>query len=274
MREKKSVLQPSHIWRDLPVLVLAFLTLLPMSAIGQIGGQTSADGPFVLDDAEEENILAEGVERLWIPDFIWGAENPFRWVSLTDSGLSLAEGQSPIGALRYRIPSEYGFVSKGFGVPMPGVKGESSLDFPGDISSFTHLRFLTRYSPVLTNQSFMVILETYPGPNHPKLYWRYSLPSGNTFQEVKIDLRQPDIVENANGLEVEELLSQTRFLSFYYYGETGFVPRTLEVHVDDVTLEGIYNGGGDPTPTPSPTPTPNPTPTPSPNVEGNQWTIY
>lgn len=270
-RKKQSGFQ---IWiPSLPFLVLV-LVHLPVSSGAQIGGVTAADGPFVLDDAEVENILAEGVERQWIPDFIWGAEQPFRWVPLGGSGLTLADGQSPEGALRYQMPSDFGFVSKSFGVPMPGVKGASSLDFPGDVSSFTDIRFLFRHSPDLTNQSFSVILETYPGPTFPKIYWRFSAPAGNTFREVKLDLRQPDLIENASGLDIEELLSQTRFLSFYFYGETGFVPRTLEVHVDDVGLVGLYENGGEPTPTPSPSPTPSPTPTPTPAASGDQWTFY
>lgn len=278
-RKKKTEMRPP-INRPATIAILAGLLCIfqgPSLLFGQIGGQTSADGPFVLDDAEEENLLAEGVERPWIPDHIWGAENPFEWVSLSDSGLDLAQSQSPIGALRYRIPSSHGFVNKGFGVPMPGVKGESSLDFPGDITSYTHLTFLTRYAPSLSNQSFLVILETYPGPDHPKIYWSYTLPPGDTFQEVSLDLRQPDLIENADGLELEELLAQTRFLYFYYYGETGFIPTTLEVHVDDVGLTGVHDEEIDPTPSPTPTPTPSPTPSPTPTpppaVPGDTWTV-
>lgn len=264
--------------RQSAILPMAWLLLAPAIGWAQIGGKTSADGPFILDDMEVENIVAEGVERHWIPDGIWGAEDPFGWAPLAGSGLTLADGQSPIGALYFRIPSSHGFISKGFGVPMPGVEGASSLDFPGDITSFTHLRFLTRHAPALSNQSFMVILETYPGPDHPKIYWSYSPPPGDTFAEVELDLRQPDLIENAGELELDDLLAQTRFLSFYYYGETRSFGTTLEVNVDDVTLAGVYNGEVDPTPTPTPSPTPSPspspTPTPSPESNGDAWTIH
>jgi len=151
-------------------LVLLGLCILPGSpGLAQIGGQTSADGPLIIDNVEELNLVAEGVGRQWIPDYIYGYETPLEAVTLSGSGLTLAEGQSPGGALRFRIPSSYKYINKGFGVPMPGEKGASTLDSPGDVTSYTHLNFHMRYSPSLTDQSLMVILETYPGPTYPKL---------------------------------------------------------------------------------------------------------
>jgi hypothetical protein len=121
---------------------------------------------------------------------------------------------------------------------MPGEKGASTLTCPGDISSYTHLRFLICATPALTNERFMIILETYPGPNYSRLFWNYNIPAGNTFQEVRIDLRHPDLVENQAGAEIETLLKQTRFLFFYFYAETS-VPKTLNASVDDIALIGV-----------------------------------
>jgi hypothetical protein len=47
------------------------------------------------------------------------------------------------------------------------------------------------------------------------------------------------LVENAGSLTVPQLLSQTRYLSFYFYGGPETIPKTLTVHVDDIQLVGI-----------------------------------
>lgn len=221
--------------------IIAFSFLFYASAASaQIGGQTAADGNFVLDDVEVLNLVAEGVERNWIPDYVWGVAEPLQAVPLSGSGLILASGQSPNGALQFTIPSWYGYVDKGFGVPMPGVKGASSLDYPGDITSFTHLSFFFRYAPAMANQKLMVILETYPGGPEifPKLYWIFNVSAGNRFYEVKVDLRAPQHVQDSGSLTIEQMLSKTRYLAFYFYGEAGPIPTTMEVHVDDIKLIG------------------------------------
>lgn len=68
-------------------LILFVLYLSPgFFVFAKIGGQTSADGPLVIDNVEELNLVAEGVGRQWIPDYIYGYETPLEAVTLSGSG--------------------------------------------------------------------------------------------------------------------------------------------------------------------------------------------
>ncbi|GEM_PF-6771903 len=210
-------------------------------AAGQIGGKTAADGPFVLEDAEDRDLFVDALGRDWIPDFVPGDGNGLTTLTLAGSGLTLAAGQTPVGALKFAVPQEFGFIDKGFGVPMPGVVGASTLASPGDITSFERLEFLFSFNQTLNGQVFQVILETYPEVSpgvFPQIFWSYTAPAGGTFHPVALDLRSPDLIENAGGRSLEELLGQTRFLFFYFFaGPVGFTAR-LEARLDDVTLAG------------------------------------
>lgn len=220
--------------------VLAILLLSTAPAFAQIGGHLPADGPFVLDDVEDLDLTADGVERDWIVSFI----NRLSADSSTSSGLTLAPGQTPIGALHFRGETFYGYIDANFGVPMPGVNGASTLDFPGDISGFRQLTFFACYSPAQNNNVFQVILECYPqnpDSTFPLVYWNYTPALGTTYQQVAIDLYQPSLIQhNPGGLSIGELLSQTRFIAFYMYAGPlvmQFGP-TMTLHVDDITLVG------------------------------------
>jgi hypothetical protein len=220
------------------------LALIAMPVSAQIGGKTAADGPFTLDDVEDLDTTAGGVMRAWIHTYVPGEpiDGALKAVALSGLGLTLATGQTPIGALRYRMHTYYGYINYSFGVPMPAVTGDSTLTYPGNISSFRNLRFLTRVSTTISDATFMIILECYPevAPGvYPKLYWNYAMPPGTTFQEVTIDLYNPHYMENTGSLTVAELLTKTRYLSFYYYGGPELtMPKTLDAHVDDIQLVG------------------------------------
>lgn len=202
--------------------------------VAQIGGRAGADGPVMIDDVEDLDMLAGGVQRAWVPQVTGG--NSFDPVPPTSGGLTLAAGQTPLGAFAYKMKVSSGYLNLSFGVPVPSVAGQSTADYPGDMTSFSKLSFLTRSSNAITSQTFQVILETYPGPPYPKLYYKYSLTPGTTYRKIEIDLHAPDFVENAGGRTVEELLSKTRYLAFYYFGGPDQVVKSLTVHVDDICL--------------------------------------
>lgn len=48
----------------------------------------------------------------------------------------------------------------------------------------------------------------------------------------------PDLVEDTNGLSVGELLSQTRFLSFYLYAGPDMTKQNIYLYFDDVVFSG------------------------------------
>jgi hypothetical protein len=206
----------------------------------QIGGHTAFDGPFTLDNVEDLDLVAGGVGRDWIPDYVEGIPNPLQAQALSSSGLTLASGQTPAGALRFRVLESYGWISKGFGVPTPSVVAASTLTDPGDISSFESLTFLACFQPVLANQKFEVILETYPGPPYPTIHWDFTPAPGTTFQEVTINLRSPSLVENAGSLSIDQLLTETRFLYFYCFAGPVTPATTLDFHIDDIRLTRVF----------------------------------
>lgn len=221
-------------------IVLGLTTWLALggAALGQIGGKTAADGPFLLEDVEDLDLQAIGVDRPWIPDFV--NNGGLTAIAFDGSGLVLMEGQSPIGGLRFRVPSSFGFVDKSFGVPVPSEPGQSTLSHPGNIVDFEKFDFLISYSLSLANQQFWIILETYPdrgGNVYPRIMWRYEPTVGSTFQRMQVPIHEPTLILDGEGFELEELLSQTRFLSFYFYGETqSGGSRTLNAHLDDIRL--------------------------------------
>jgi hypothetical protein len=221
--------------------LLAFLLIL-VTADGfcQIGGRTSSEGPFTLDNVEDINTTASGVDRAWIPEYIVGYPQAFGAVTLTDKSSTLMPGQSPLGALLYTMPTQpkAGYVSYSLGVPMPSVPGAPTTTHPGDISSFTHLTFLIRSDKTLANQFNQVILETYAGTSIPKLVWNFERIPGPQFHRVTLPLHAPDAVQGAGTVPVSELLAKTRYLSFYFYGGRELTPTTLTVYIDDIALFG------------------------------------
>lgn len=222
--------------RIILLLATAVTCGLSATALGQIGGLTAADGPFLLDDFEDLDTTAGGVLRPWIYDLASDTTYPLEAISPTTAGLTLASDQSPQGVVRYAMKTKHGYLNYSFGVPMPGLPGVSTLLSPGDISSFSSITFYTTASATLVNQKLQVILETYPGPVYPKLYWDYTLAPGPGFQRVTLDLRRPDLVTDPGGLLVEELLKQTRYLAFYYYAGPEAKAREMTVYVDDIRL--------------------------------------
>ena len=234
----------------LPTLFFALLTC--SAAQGQIGGHTAAQGLFLLDDAEDLDLVADGVKRNWVPDYV----DPFGYVLnivllANEAGLNLTVGQSPQGALRFATGIADGYVDAGFGVPMPSVLEQSTLTHPGNITSFRTLQFLFCSSTTLPNQNFQVILETYPGPPYPKIYWTYTPPAaGAAFQRVEIDLWKPTKITDANGLTLRDLLSKTRFLYFYFHGGPAEILTGYSAWIDDIQLAG------------------------PPLARVNQWTLY
>lgn len=205
-------------------------------ASAQIGGATAADGPFVLEDAEDLDLVADGVMRDWVPDYV--KDGGLHAIPLSASGLTLDASQSSIGALHFHVPETARYIDKSFGVPMPAIPGASTLDHPGNIASFAFLSFRACYQPELPSPVFLVILETYPGTNYPKLYWSFTPALSTEFREVSIDLWNPSSIENAQGLPLEALLSQTRFLSFYVFSGRVQPNTTLDLFIDDIRLTG------------------------------------
>src|SRR5690606_20483643 len=105
---------------------IAIALSLAASAHAQIGGHLAADGPFLLEDVEDLDLHAVGVARDWIPDFV-SQQGGLTPILLDSSGLTLFGDQSPIGGLRFRVPSQSGFVNKSYGVPVPSEPGQSTL---------------------------------------------------------------------------------------------------------------------------------------------------
>jgi hypothetical protein len=217
---------------------IAIALSLAASAHAQIGGHLAADGPFLLEDVEDLDLHAVGVARDWIPDFV-SQQGGLTPILLDSSGLTLFGDQSPIGGLRFRVPSQSGFVNKSYGVPVPSEPGQSTLSHPGNIVDFEYFDFLVSFTPVMTNQQFWIILETYPnrgGNVYPRIMWRYYPQVGSAFQRMQVPIHEPTLIVDGDGFALDELLSQTRFLSFYFYGETSTGNVTFNVHVDDIRL--------------------------------------
>ena len=178
--------------------------------------------------------------RDWVPDNT-GVTPALQGIDPTTAplGLTLAAGQTSGGALLFSGKTKANFINFGFGVPMPSVQGASTLTNPGNITSFTDLRFLACVTPVLTAPVNQVILECYPGTGgvYPKLYWNYTLTPSSTFTQVAINLRSPSsISDNPTSQTVDQLLSQTRFMSFYFFSGPEPSNKNLKFYVDDIRL--------------------------------------
>jgi hypothetical protein len=229
-------------WRLLPAIVAVALLVLPsIESNAQIGGRSAADGLFPLDDAEDLNLTSEALGRDWISDFVFPSGAVLS-VEAIPGSLAPAPGQSPIGALKATVPDDgFGSFNAGFGIPMPAAVGASTLDSPGNIASFSQLKFFARFSKnTATAVDFQVLLECHPqnpDSTFPTILWKYVPPEGATFSEITIDLRAPDaLLNNPNNLTVDRLLSRARFLYFYFFANPVTPTAQLDFHVDDIRL--------------------------------------
>lgn len=229
------------------LLHLLFIGCGLTPALAQIGGKTAANGPFLLENAEDLNLTAESIGRDWISDFIFPSGDVLSAVPLNGSGLTLGLGQSPTGALRGSLAASGailgGFeINAGYGIPVPSVVGDSTLTSPGNIASFESLAFFSRYQSNTSGLTFQVLLECYPqngDSTFPTIVWNYTPTAGNTFEPVVIDLRTPATINNnPSNHTVEQLLGQTRFLYFYYYKYPAQMTDQLTAHIDDIRLLG------------------------------------
>lgn len=225
------------------VVISAGISLFSISccpAFGQIGGQNFDDGPFLIEDVEDRDLVADPLGRDWVPDFN-GNKPILSAVDLAESTLTLHADQSPVGAFTAGPRAKFGFINQGFGVPIPSQVGESTLDFPGDITSFPAWNFLACYEQQgLSDPSFLILLECYPengDGTFPTVVWSYTPSEGTTFQPVSVDLFSPSsILNNENSLAVSELLSQTRFVFFFFSATVVGADAGLEFHIDDIEL--------------------------------------
>ncbi|MCA9447746.1 MAG: hypothetical protein KC931_11565 [Candidatus Omnitrophica bacterium] len=227
--------------RFVPFLTLFLVIFSSISpSLAMVGGKTYVDGPFLVDDVEDFNLVSETLGRDWIPDYD-GKDPILSAIDLSSVGLTLAVGQSENAAFAVKPTSKSGFVNQGFGVPVPGEVGQSTLDFPGDITSFPALNFLIAHEAShLTSIQFQVLLECYPendGGGFPTLFWNYSVIEGTEFTQVSLDLSAPSgIIDNDNSLSVETLLSQTRFLFFFFSAVDAGPNPIWDVYLDDINL--------------------------------------
>lgn len=207
-------------------------------AFAQVGGQTG--GTLVIDDVENLSLTAEGVGRDWITEFTFTVP-ALQAIDPASEGLVLAPDQSPLGVFEFTANNDTaGYFFKSCGIPVPSVSGESTLTHPGDMTSFSQLTFLACVNPTANNMGLQIILECYPqnaDSSFPKLNWFVNPTVGTTFEQVSINLTEPDLVENNDGnLTVEELLSETRFLAFYLHAGPDFTQQGIRLYFDDITL--------------------------------------
>jgi hypothetical protein len=217
-------------------LLCAFVGFAP-EASAQIGGQSTA--PAIIDNAEDLNLNAGGVNRDWISDF------NDEGIALTAIGpgaasLTLASGQTPNGVLRLKATGDgAGFLEISCGVPVPSVASESTASHPGNMTPFENLSFAACVDPTAANLELQVILECYPqnpDTSFPKLNWFVTPAQGITFAPVTVNLRTPDLVDDAGTNTVEQLLSQTRFLAFYVFAGPDLGADEINLYFDDIML--------------------------------------
>ena len=228
---------------------------LSNAAPAQIAGQTAADGPFVIDDFEDLDMESATLQRTWLASVIVTVPAE---LSLAGSGLTLASGQTPNGAIRLDFPDDNAFIVGepnsifgDLGIPMPGVAGASTDPnaggTPGGIEDFAYLEFLQTYQLTgglaSTTVQAYVLIECYPqnpDTTFPTLRYAFTPTEGTTFQPIQINLVTPtNVTNNQNGLSLAQLLSQVRFLDIFYFATPVNEPGLLDVHIDDVTLTGI-----------------------------------
>lgn len=228
----------SAAWAFIPAMALALAAGAP-PASAQIGGQVG--GTKVIDDVEDLNRNAAGVDRNWISDFTF-IQDALTPLAPETKGLALAPGQSPLGVFELKANNDFaGFFNMSAGVPVPSEKGQSTLTHPGDMTSFETLSFFACVDPSVANMQVLVILECYPqngDGTFPELLWRTVPAVGKQFQPIELVLREPDEVRNGFGRTPEELLSQTRFLAFFLTAGQSFMRPEINLYFDDITLQG------------------------------------
>lgn len=208
----------------------------------EVGGKSAYEGTMIIDDAEDLDLTADGVERDWIPDNIAPVGAVLTTFSLTSSGMTLAVGQSAIGALLATVPETHtggkpdGDIDGGFSLPLPLIPGASEEDYPADLSGFRALAFEACSGTQYSGQEFSVTLLAGQGPVYAELLWELTPLEGDVFATVEIDLRHPDEVKKTGGLSVDEMLSQVRQLEFKISAMSVPHGSTAELYLDDVRL--------------------------------------
>lgn len=229
-------------WNSRILSLTSLLLILSVNiTYGQIGGKTIANGDFILETAEDLDTTAESLGRDWVSDVI-GSQTVLSPIFYSGHGFTQAGGQTSIGVFQATVPSKQGNIAGGFGVPMPSQIGQSTLTYPGNITSFSYLNFLACYEgPSLPSLTFQVLLECYPGntdSTFPTVYWNYTPAPGRTFAPVSIPLGSPSgILHNPQALSAQTLMSQTRFLYFGFYAYPG--NGTLTAWLDDIQLSDV-----------------------------------
>lgn len=196
------------------------------------------DGSFVLDDTEDLNLHAQSIDRNWISDF-QGGSPALAVSSLTSATLTLAPTQTPVGFFHFKASAKFNFIGKGFGIPVPSEPGQSTLTHPGDITSFAEFNFFACSPLAPASATYQLSLECYPqnaDSTFPKLHWKFTPAMGTVFQRVRIDLYEPDLLENDFGRTVEELLAKTRYLSFFIYAPNVDNSAIVDFYVDDIMI--------------------------------------
>jgi len=105
------------------------------------------------------------------------------------------------------------------------------------MTSFDRITFLACTESNLVDQTLKMIMECYPGSGnvYPKLQWNFSLPVSKTFSRQTLILRSPtQISDNPSNLSVEQLLSQTRYLAFFFYAGPLTTGKRLTIYIDDI----------------------------------------
>lgn len=232
----------------------AGLLAIASTSPAQIGGKTAADGPFVVDNFEDLNLASETLARNWITSVIVNAPASLQ---LSGPGDTLAPGQTPIGAMQPRFPDDNAFIFGSpnsvfgdVGIPVPGLPGVSTDPnaggTPGNITSLSENRFVHSFTMfgqrADTDYSASVVIECYPGNGDgtfPKLIYNYEPTRGTVFTPVEINLRDPSVIrDNPQARTVEQLLSQTRFLDFFFFATPTNEPSWMNMAIDDITLVG------------------------------------
>lgn len=213
------------------------MAMLASTVSAQIGGHFASNGTFALDDFEDLDLVADSVNRLWVPTAPLKAESP------TSSGLILDSQQTPLGAVHFILKERFSFIDGSLGVPLPSEQGLSTLTHPADISDFQTLKFRLAHDSDYPNGLFAVTLECYPRNadlTFPKIRWEYTATPGDAYQDVFLPLHNPTLIENnPSSIPVEELLAKCRFIAWYFFSAPVPAGSTASFHIDDIVLEGV-----------------------------------